>query len=89
MALSGAGLRKRVTNAPNHVMLFLLMLLIFTIKNNMEKYFLRIMALLLVMITASGCELIGDIFQAGMALGIILVLLIIALIIWVIRRFKR
>lgn len=65
------------------------MLLTFTIKNNMEKYFLRIMVLLLVMITASGCELIGDIFQAGMALGIILVLVIIALIIWVISRFRR
>lgn len=55
----------------------------------MEKYFLRIMVLLLVMITASGCELIGDIFQAGMALGIILVLVIIALLIWVISRFRR
>lgn len=39
--------------------------------------------------TVSSCELIGDIFQAGMAVGIIVIVAIIALIIWLVGRFRR
>ena len=44
-------------------------------------------ALLLSMLT--GCELIGDIFQAGMAVGIFLVVLVVVLIIWILRKIRR
>jgi hypothetical protein len=36
----------------------------------------------------SGCEMIGDIFQAGVWTGIILVLLVIGAIIWLFSRSK-
>lgn len=55
----------------------------------MEKYTVRFLGLMLILISATSCELIGDIFQVGMALGIILIILIIALVFWVIRRFRR
>lgn len=44
-------------------------------------------ALLLSMLTS--CELIGDIFQAGMAVGIFIVVLVVVLIIWVLRKIRR
>jgi hypothetical protein len=46
----------------------------------MEKL-MRTLLLILVLLstlTLGGCELVGDIFQAGMAVGVILVLLVIA-----------
>jgi hypothetical protein len=42
---------------------------------------MRTLLLLLVLLstlTLTGCELVGDIFQAGMAVGIIVVVLVIA-----------
>lgn len=44
-------------------------------------------ALLLSLVT--GCELIGDIFQAGMAVGIFAVIAVVVLIIWIISRFRK
>jgi amino acid permease len=40
-------------------------------------------------LSLSSCELIVDIFQAGMAVGIFVVVLIVALVIWLISRFRR
>jgi hypothetical protein len=37
----------------------------------------------------SGCEAIGDIFQAGMYVGVFVVVAIIAVVIWILRFFKR
>lgn len=45
--------------------------------------------MLLLLITLNGCELVGDIFQAGMGFGIFLVLALIVLVIWVISRFRK
>ena len=45
--------------------------------------------LFVVALTFSSCELIGDIFQAGMAVGIIVVVAIIGLIIWLVSKFRR
>jgi hypothetical protein len=45
--------------------------------------------MLAVIVTLSSCELVGDIFQAGMAVGVFIVVLIIALVIWVLSRFRR
>jgi hypothetical protein len=38
--------------------------------------------------TMAGCELIGDIFQAGFVVGIIIVLLIVGIIGWIMSRFR-
>ena len=37
----------------------------------------------------SSCEVIGDIFQAGVWTGLILVALVIAIVIWLITRFRK
>ena len=43
---------------------------------------------LLIATLLSGCELVGDIFAAGAYAGIIVVVVIIAVIIWIISRFR-
>jgi hypothetical protein len=48
---------------------------------------LGMFAMLLSLIT--GCELVGDIFEAGMAVGIFIVIAVIVLIIWLISKFRR
>ncbi|HEX6132811.1 MAG TPA: hypothetical protein VFZ24_02435 [Longimicrobiales bacterium] len=51
---------------------------------------LRRTALLLPLsLAAAGCELIGDIFQAGFVVGIIIVVLVIAAIAWLFGKFRR
>jgi hypothetical protein len=40
-------------------------------------------------LTLAGCELVGDIFQAGLVVGIIIVAVIVAAIAWLFRRFRR
>lgn len=42
-------------------------------------------ALLTITLAAAGCELVADIFQAGLIVGLILIVLVVALIIWAIR----
>jgi hypothetical protein len=37
----------------------------------------------------SSCELVGDIFEAGMWTSVILIALVVALLIWIISRFRR
>ena len=34
----------------------------------------------------TGCELIGDIFQAGVWVGVILVILVVGLVVWLFSR---
>lgn len=48
----------------------------------------QLMAFLLLAsaMTLSSCEVIGDIFQAGMFVGVLIVVVIIALVIWLFRR---
>ena len=48
---------------------------------------LSLMALMLT--TLTGCELIGDIFEAGVGVGIFIVVAVIVLIIWIISRFRK
>ncbi|MGH7465511.1 MAG: hypothetical protein ACREK1_10075 [Longimicrobiales bacterium] len=51
---------------------------------------MRRMSLLLALsFVTAGCELIGDIFQAGFVVGIIIVLVIVAVIGWIVSRFRR
>jgi hypothetical protein len=35
-----------------------------------------------------GCEIIGDIFQAGVWVGVILVVLVIGLVVWIFSRAR-
>jgi hypothetical protein len=51
--------------------------------------FLRLIFVLLAAIALPGCELIGDIFQAGMAVGIFLVIAAVALIAYLVTRVRR
>ena len=55
----------------------------------MKQYTLIGCCLLVIMMTLSSCEVIGDIFSAGFYLGIFVVIAVIALIIWLVSRFRR
>ena len=49
----------------------------------------RILLLLaLTLLMTPGCELIGDIFQAGLVVGIIIVVLIVAIALWIFRKVR-
>lgn len=50
---------------------------------------LWMLVLMLVSMVSAGCDLIGDIFQAGMAVGVIVVVLVIGAIGFVISRLRR
>ena len=49
---------------------------------------LRIYALVVLTMVSAGCELAGDIFQAGMWVGIIVVVGIIALVMFAVGKLK-
>ena len=53
----------------------------------MQRLNFAILALL--MVSLSSCELIGDIFKAGVWTGLLLVAAIIAIVIWIISRFMK
>ncbi len=55
----------------------------------MKKIFQLFPLLLLLMITFSGCEVIGGIFKAGLWVGVIIVVAIIAIVIWLFNRFRK
>jgi hypothetical protein len=40
-------------------------------------------------LTMSSCELVGDIFEAGVWTGLIIVAVVIGLVIWIISRFMK
>lgn len=50
--------------------------------------FAIVVALVMVGASASGCEVIGDIFQAGIIVGILGVALIVGAIVWVVRKTR-
>jgi hypothetical protein len=52
----------------------------------MKKLNLLLMAFAIA--TLSGCEVIGGIFKAGAAVGIISVIVVILIIIWIISAFR-
>ncbi|MGK4567873.1 hypothetical protein [Flavobacterium sp. 3HN19-14] len=55
----------------------------------MKTISLRLAAFFLIATLFSSCEVIGDIFKAGMGVGIFIVIAIIAVIIFIISRFKK
>lgn len=52
------------------------------------KPFLMVVLVLLTF-TMSSCELVGDIFEAGMWTALIIIVLIVLLISWLFRKFRR
>ncbi|MEL1244312.1 hypothetical protein AAEO56_08585 [Flavobacterium sp. DGU11] len=48
---------------------------------------LSLFAMLLSLVTS--CEVVGDIFKAGMWVGVIIVIAVVGLIIWLISRFRK
>jgi hypothetical protein len=48
----------------------------------------RLSLLLAISVFTAGCELIGDIFQAGFVVGIIIVLVFVAIVGWILSRFR-
>lgn len=49
---------------------------------------MRIGWLLLLCLTIPGCELVGEIFQAGLVVGAIVVLLLVVVIGWIVRTLR-
>ena len=49
----------------------------------------RLFLLLLLAVTASGCEIIAGIFKAGMWVGAIVVILIVVLIVWIVGKARK
>jgi len=55
----------------------------------MKRFSLYTLAILFVSLTLTSCELFEGIFKAGMGVGIFIVIAILAVIIWIISRFKK
>ena len=53
------------------------------------KHILSYFLILFMMITLTGCELVGDIFSAGVYTGIFIVVLVVAIVIWLIFRMGK
>jgi hypothetical protein len=53
------------------------------------KYILSYCLLLFMMMTLAGCELVGDIFSAGVYTGIFIVILVVVVIIWLVTRMGK
>ena len=51
-------------------------------------YRLSLLLAVFSIIGLSGCEIIGDIFQAGVWVGVLLVLGVFALIVWIVSKTK-
>ncbi len=47
----------------------------------------QVFIFLIMLVTFTGCDVIMDIFEAGIWVGIILVILVVFLVIWLIRKF--
>lgn len=54
----------------------------------MQRTPLFTIAIIAAAMTLSGCEMIGDILQVGIWMGIILVAIVIAIIYWLYRKFS-
>lgn len=52
----------------------------------MKKFTHLTLVLFVLSLVLSSCELIGDIFQAGLIVGVIVVVVILALIVWILRK---
>ena len=49
---------------------------------------LNMLIVLFAVLSLSGCEIVGGVFKAGMWVGVIMVVLIVALVFYLISRFR-
>ena len=49
----------------------------------------RVLFVLLAGLTLGACEVVGDIFQAGMAVGVFIVVAVVALVIFLVSKMRR
>lgn len=59
----------------------------YKIMKNLRPYLMTLLVLLT--FTMSSCDVIGNIFEAGMWTALIVIVLVILLIVWIFRRFTR
>lgn len=52
---------------------------------NIRVYLMTLLILLTV--TLSSCEVVGDIFEAGMWTALIIIVIIVLIIVWIFRKF--
>lgn len=52
----------------------------------MKNIITQVFLFFLITVTLTGCELVGDIFEAGIWAGVIIVVLVIVLVFWLIRK---
>jgi len=52
------------------------------------RYFYGVLFFLVTMFSLTGCQFLGDIFKAGMWVGILIVVVVIAIIIWVVAKLS-
>ena len=50
--------------------------------------FARLLAVVAAAVSLQACELVGDIFQAGMAFGVVLVVLFVGVVIFLISKVR-
>lgn len=55
----------------------------------MQHIKLNHLFLFFLLLALPGCEIIGGIFEAGMWVGIILVIIVIMIIAWIVRKMRR
>jgi hypothetical protein len=48
----------------------------------------RLLLIVILAMATAGCELVGDIFQAGMWVGILMVVLAIGVVMWLVAKVR-
>jgi len=54
-----------------------------------KSYALNLFVMMMMMVTLSGCEVIGAIFEGGIIIGIIIAVVVIGIIFWLFRKMSR
>ena len=49
---------------------------------------LRLLLVMLLVLPVAGCEAIGDIFQAGMAVGVLMIVIVIAIVGFLVAKIR-
>jgi hypothetical protein len=49
----------------------------------------RLFLILLLAVAASGCDIIGGIFKAGVWVGALVVILVVVLVVWILRKVRK
>ena len=53
---------------------------------NIRVYLMTLLVLLTM--TLSSCDVIGDIFEAGMWTAVIIIVIVVLLVVWLLRKFR-